>query len=94
MSSFVLMTFFSIKNSGSESPTTHIIKASHVHIGIQAVIKDWIIGNTHAELLYIGIARITAIGTAKKLSSEIYFDNSHAGIKPCINHQIAIQTKT
>jgi hypothetical protein len=38
-SNFIFITFFSIKNSGSESPTTAIIKAIPVQSGIHFEIR-------------------------------------------------------
>ena len=80
--SFVLIIFFKIKNSGKLSPTTAIINASPVQRGIHFVIRAWIIGITLVALAYIGIQRITAIGTANGFDLVIYFSKNPVGINP------------
>jgi len=62
---FVFITFLSMRNSGRLSPTTAIIKARAVHIGIQVIINDLTMGMTQAAFAYIGIHMSTASGTAK-----------------------------
>jgi hypothetical protein len=45
-SNLVFITFFKIRNSGNERPTTAIIKARPVHKGIHFAMRDWTIGIT------------------------------------------------
>ena len=68
---FQVITFLSIVASGIESPTTAIIKAMAVPSGTPLATKTCITGMTPAALLYIGIPKITAIGTAKGFSLPI-----------------------
>ena len=66
--SFKVITFFKSIASGSDKPTTPIIKAMAVPNGTPFATKTCITGITPAELLYIGIPKMTAIGTAKGFS--------------------------
>ena len=66
--SFQVITFFNMVASGNESPTTAIMNAMAVPIGTPFATKTWMMGNTPAALLYIGIPMRTASGTAKGLS--------------------------
>ena len=77
--SFQVITFLSNIASGSESPTTPIIKASAVPNGMPFSTKTCKMGIIPDALLYIGTARITDKGTAKGLSAvnqpfHLYFE--------------------
>ena len=65
--SLSFITFFKIKNSGKDNPTTAIINAKPVPSGIHFAINAWTIGMTLVAFAYIGIQTITAIGTANGL---------------------------
>lgn len=67
-----VMTFFNNVASGSESPTTAIMKEMAVPIGIPFATKTSITGTIPAALAYIGTARMTESGTANQLSVAIY----------------------
>ena len=54
-----VITFFSKVASGSERPTTAIMKAMAVPIGIPLVTNTSMTGTMPAALAYIGPARIT-----------------------------------
>lgn len=90
----VFITFFSIKNSGSDSQTTAIMNAKAVHNGIPATINDLIIGITQAAFAYIGIQISTASGTAKMLSLVMYSWKNHCGIYQWIIAHIHTQSST
>ena len=62
------ITFFNIVASGSESPTTDIIKAIAVPNDTPLATSTCTTGTIPAALAYIGIANITANGTAYQLS--------------------------
>ena len=66
--SFQVITFFNNIASGMDNPTTAIMKAIAVPIGIPFCTNTSIIGKTPAALLYIGTPKITAKGTANGLS--------------------------
>lgn len=89
-SNWIFITFLSIKNSGSESPTTAIIKARPVQSGIHFEISASTIGIILVALAYIGIPIITAIGTAKGLSAVMYFSKNPVGT----NQWIMAQSQT
>lgn len=76
------ITFLRIRNSGSDSPTTAIINARPVPRGTHLTINAWMIGITLVALAYIGIQSMTAIGTAKGVSSEIYCVKNPSGTNP------------
>ena len=65
---FQFITFFKSIASGNDKPTTPIIKAMAVPRGTPLATKTCITGITPAALLYIGIPKITAMGTAKGFS--------------------------
>lgn len=67
-----VITFFSKVASGSESPTTAIMKAIAVPIGIPLATNTSMTGTMPAALAYIGTARITESGTANQLSFDMY----------------------
>ena len=77
--SFQVITFLSIVISGSESPTTAIIKAIAVPIGTPFATNTSITGTIPAALAYIGTANITAIGTFHHLSAERYSAKKFSG---------------
>ena len=58
-----VIAFFSMVASGSESPTTDIIKAMAVPNGIPLATKTSTTGTIPAALAYIGTARTTLTGT-------------------------------
>jgi len=80
--SLSFITFFKIKNSGKDNPTTAIINANQVPSGIHFAIKAWTIGITLVAFAYIGIHTITAIGTAKGLLLVIYVSKNPVGTNP------------
>ena len=82
--SFHVITFLSKVASGNDSPTTAIIKAMAVPIGIPFATNTSITGTIPAALAYIGTARITERGTAYQLSFDIYCSKKPSGTKPCI----------
>ena len=57
-----VITFFSKVASGSERPTTAIMKAMAVPIGIPLATNTSMTGTMPAALAYIGTARITESG--------------------------------
>lgn len=67
-----VITFFNSVASGNDSPTTAIIKASAVPMGIPLATKTSITGTIPAALAYIGTANTTDKGTANQLSLDIY----------------------
>ena len=75
-----VITFFSSMASGSDNPTTPIIKAIAVPNGIPFATKTCTTGKIPDALLYIGIAKIVAKGTANKLSLLIYCSKKPSGI--------------
>lgn len=74
-----VITFFNNVASGSESPTTAIIKASAVPMGIPLATKTSITGTIPAALAYIGTAKTTDKGTANQLSLDIYCSKNPSG---------------
>ena len=76
------MTFFNIRNSGSDKPTTAIINANQVHNGIHLAINACTIGITLVALAYIGIPTNTAIGTANGFAFVTYLSKNPVGTKP------------
>lgn len=84
--SFILMTFLRMRNSGRLSPTTAIMKASPVPRGIHFAMRAWMIGRTLVALAYIGIPRMTAIGTAKGFDLVIYCSKNPVGMNPWMIH--------
>jgi len=80
--SLSFITFFKIKNSGKDNPTTAIINANQVPSGIHFAIKAWTIGMTLVEFAYIGIPTMTAIGTANGLLFVIYVSKNPVGTNP------------
>lgn len=93
-SSFIFITFLSMRNSGKLSPTTAIIKASPVPRGIHFTMSAWIIGITLVVFAYIGIPIITAIGTANGLLFVIYFSKNQVGMNQWMSHPIATHKRT
>ena len=87
---FHVITFLSIVASGMDKPTTAIINAMAVPMGIPFCTNTWIIGKTPAALLYIGTPKITAIGTANGLFLLMYCSKNPVGINPCIMAPIPI----
>lgn len=67
-----VITFLSNVASGSDSPTTAIIKAIAVPIGIPLATNTSMTGTIPAALAYIGTARRTDRGTASQLSFDMY----------------------
>lgn len=65
-----VIAFLSIVASGSESPTTAIMKARAVPSGTPLATKTWITGTIPAALAYIGTAQSTASGTASGFDGE------------------------
>ncbi len=63
-----VMTFFRRVASGSDNPTTAIMKAMAVPRGMPLATNTSIMGTMPAALAYIGTARTTARGTANQLS--------------------------
>lgn len=63
-----VMTFLRSVASGSDNPTTAIMKAKAVPIGIPLETKTSMTGTIPAALAYIGMANRTEIGTANQLS--------------------------
>ena len=64
------MTFLSNVASGRDRPTTAIMNAMAVPIGIPFATNTWMTGTIPAALAYIGTAKITESGTASQLSFE------------------------
>ena len=85
-----VITFFSKVASGSESPTTAIMKAMAVPIGIPLATNTSMTGTMPAALAYIGTARMTESGTANQFSFDMYCSKNPSGTKPCINAPIPI----
>jgi hypothetical protein len=71
-----------MRNSGKLNPTTAIIKANPVPRGTHLAINACMMGMTLVALAYIGIQSITAIGTAKGVSSEMYCAKNPSGTNP------------
>ena len=92
--SFQVITFLSNVASGMDRPTTPIIKAMAVPIGMPFATNTSTIGTIPAALEYIGTARMVAIGTAKRLSLPIYCSKKPSGTNPCIAAPIPIPIKT
>ena len=65
--SFHVITFFSNVASGSDNPTTAIIKDNAVPIGTPLATSTSAIGTMPAALAYIGTPNITDNGTANQL---------------------------
>ncbi len=85
-----VITFFSSVASGSDSPTTAIIKAMAVPMGMPLATKTSMMGTIPAALAYMGTARTTESGTANQLSFDIYCSKNPSGTKPCINAPMPI----
>lgn len=68
ISIFVVIIFFNSSPSGIDKPTTAIEKAMTVPKGIPFSTKTCMMGKIPAELLYMGMPVITAIGTANGFS--------------------------
>ena len=85
-----LITFLSSVASGNDRPTTPIIKAMAVPIGIPLATKTSMMGTIPAALAYIGTARMTESGTASQLSLDRYSSKKPSGTKPCIKAPIPI----
>lgn len=66
-----VITFFRRVASGSDSPTTAIIKARAVPIGTPFATNTSITGTIPAALAYMGTPNITDSGTANQLSFDI-----------------------
>ena len=92
--SFHVITFLRRVASGMERPTTPIMKAIAVPIGIPLATNTSIIGTMPAALEYIGTAKRVATGTAKKLSLPIYCSKKPSGTKPCIAAPMPIPIRT
>ena len=75
-----VIAFFSMVASGSESPTTDIIKAMAVPNGIPLATKTSTTGTIPAALAYIGTARTTLTGTVYQLSRDRYCSKNPSGI--------------
>lgn len=67
-----VMTFLSKVASGSERPTTAIIKDIAVPNGMPFATNTSMTGTIPAALAYIGTARTTDKGTANQLSFDMY----------------------
>lgn len=78
----IFITFLRMRNSGSDNPTTAIIKAKPVPRGIHFAMSACTIGMTLVAFAYIGIPKITANGTANGLFLVIYCSKNPVGIKP------------
>lgn len=63
-----VMTFLRRVASGSDNPTTAIMKAKAVLMGIPLATKTSMTGTIPAALAYIGMANRTERGTASQLS--------------------------
>lgn len=74
-----VMTFFNNVASGSDKPTTAIIKANAVPTGIPLATKTSITGTIPAALAYIGTARSTDKGTANQFSLAMYCSKKPSG---------------
>ena len=85
-----VITFLSNVASGRDNPTTAIIKANAVPIGIPLLTNTSITGTIPAALAYIGTASNTDKGTANQLSFDIYYSKNPSGTNPCIKAPIAI----
>ena len=75
-----VMAFFSMVASGSDSPTTDIMKAMAVPKGMPFATNTSTIGTMPAALAYIGTARMTLNGTAYQCSRERYCSKKPSGI--------------
>lgn len=89
-----VITFLSRVASGSERPTTAIIKDIAVPRGMPFATNTSTTGTMPAALAYIGTARTTLKGTAYQLSRDIYCSKKPSGTKPCINAPIPIPIRT
>ena len=78
--SLKVIIFFSNIASGNDKPTTPIIKAIAVPIGIPFATKTCTTGKIPDAFEYIGTAKMVAIGTANKLSLLIYCSKNPSGI--------------
>lgn len=65
--SFQVITFFNSVASGIDKPTTAIINAMAVPMGIPFATNTWMMGKMPAALLYMGTPSNTATGTANGL---------------------------
>ena len=88
--SFHVITFFSRVASGSDRPTTAIMNAMAVPVGMPLATKTSTTGTIPAALAYIGTARITERGTAYQLSFDMYCSKNPSGTKPCMKAPIPI----
>ena len=88
-----VITFFSRVASGSDKPTTAIIKAIAVPKGIPFATKTSMTGTIPAALAYIGTANITLRGTAYQLSRDIYCSKNPSGTKSCMKAPMPIPMK-
>ena len=75
-----VITFLSNMASGNDNPTTPIIKAIAVPIGIPFATKTCTTGKIPDAFEYMGIAKIVAMGTARRLSFPIYCSKKPSGI--------------
>ena len=89
-----VITFLSNMASGRDKPTTPIIKAMAVPIGIPLATNTCTMGKIPAALEYMGTAAKVAMGTAIGLSLFIYCSKKPSGIYPCINPPTAIPAIT
>ncbi len=89
-----VITFFSKVASGSDNPTTAIIKAMAVPKGIPLATNTSTTGTIPAALAYIGTARRTLSGTANQLSRDIYCSKNPSGTKPCMKAPMPMPIST
>lgn len=85
-----VITFFSRVASGKDRPTTAIMKAIAVPIGIPLATNTSITGTIPAALAYIGTASITERGTAYQLSFDMYCWKKPSGTNPCMKAPMPI----
>lgn len=85
-----VITFLSSVASGKERPTTAIMKAIAVPMGMPFATNTSITGTIPAALAYIGTASITDKGTAYQLSFDMYCSKNPSGTKPCMKAPIPI----
>ena len=76
---FQVITFFNNVASGNDKPTTAIMKAIAVPIGIPFATNTSMMGTIPAALAYIGTAKITERGTANQLSLDICCSKNPSG---------------
>ena len=84
------ITFFSSVASGSDRPTTAIMNAIAVPMGIPFATNTSMTGTIPAAMAYMGTARITDKGTANQLSFDIYCSKNPSGTNPCKNAPMPI----